>query len=281
MKNAIEQIKKRRSIRTYDDTPIEKEKIEELKDFLLQNVKGPFGNTVRFEVVDASEAEKDELKKLGTYGNIRGARIFLAGTVRKGTRSMEDFGYCMENLILKATELGIGTCWLGGSLNRSTFADKLKTNADEVIPAITPLGYAADKRWIMDRVIRTMSKGSARKHFGVIFFNADWNTPLEQVVCGQYSEVLEAIRLAPSASNKQPWRILKEKDKNIFHFYLKENKIYNNALKDIKIQNLDMGIAMCHLEMSVAELGLKGSWQPMKQTIGSKDLEYITSWIGD
>lgn len=91
------------------------------------------------------------------------------------------------------------------------------------------------------------------------------------------------VRLAPSASNKQPWRIVKETGRDVFHSYLKENPIYNRILGEIKIQNLDLGIAMCHFELAARELGLKGSWEitgGTKLETKGNELKYIVSWIG-
>lgn len=98
--------------------------------------------------------------------------------------------------------------------------------------------------------------------------------------CGEYSKVLEAVRLAPSASNKQPWRILKEKDRNVYHIYFSETALYNNIFKDVKIQNIDMGIAMSHFELSANEMGLEGAWKDSKPAVDAADLQYIVSWIG-
>ena len=85
--------------------------------------------------------EQDEIKTLGTYGFIKGASVFIVGAVAKGEWAMEDYGYCMEKNILAATHLGLGTCWLGGTFNRSASASRISKRDDEVIPAITPVGY--------------------------------------------------------------------------------------------------------------------------------------------
>jgi len=37
----------------------------------------------------------------------------------RGDKNLEDFGYLMEEAILFATGLGLGTCWLGGSFTKS------------------------------------------------------------------------------------------------------------------------------------------------------------------
>jgi hypothetical protein len=85
--------------------------------------------------------------------------------------------------------------------------------------------------------------------------------------------------LRQSASNKQPWRIIKDRDQNSFHFYLKRTPGYENIVKNIKLQNVDMGIAMCHFDLSAKELGLKGDWNVNSPQIKSDDMEYIVSWI--
>lgn len=280
MDKVLDSIKKRYSVRTYDSRKVESDKLKVLGDFMEENTKGPFGNAVRFKIVDASENTENELKKYISYGNIKGAAIFIAGTVKTGERAMEDFGYCMEKNVLLATSMGLGTVWLAGSMNRSSFALEMNASKDEVIPAISPLGYAADKRSLMDKVVRAVSGGNNRKEFGKLFYSSDISTPLEKSACGNYSEVLEAVRLAPSASNKQPWRIVREKDKDIYHLYLDENKVYNNAIKDIKMQNNDLGIAMCHFELAARELGLEGSWFTAKPAPDAGGLIYIVSWKG-
>lgn len=279
MERVIETIKKRYSCRTYDNKPIQSEQLKELDAYLMENVKGPFGNRVRFKIVNLETEAVDNLKDYISYGNVKGVHAFIAGCVTKGDYAMEDFGYCMEKNILKATDLGLCTVWLGGSLNRSTFATALGELENEVIPAITPIGYSTDKRTVIDKLTRTFSGGKYRKEFGDLFYYGDLKTPLDQNKSMQYFEVLEEVRWAPSASNKQPWRIIKDKDKIVFHFYMDEH-FTNNALKEIKIQNNDMGIAMSHFELVANELGLQGSWHIGKPDIEVGKLVYIVSWIG-
>ena len=275
---ALEAIKARISIRTYEERPVEQEKIGVLEECLLKMNKGPFGNAVRLMLVDVSGQDKDELKKYGSYGNIKGSRLFIAGAVKSGNGNMEDFGYCMEQAILQATELGLGTVWLGGGLNRSTFAQKVGAAEDEVIPAVTPVGYPSDKHTFTDNIIRFLSKARNRNQFGKIFFDVNMETPLTENACGSFAAALEAVRIAPSASNKQPWRVIRD-DNGAFHFYLKEDVVYNNAFKGIKIQNLDMGIAMNHFELAVGELGLAGGWKFAKPSLEAGKLIYIASWV--
>ncbi|MGH4140908.1 hypothetical protein [Clostridium sp.] len=56
------------------------------------------------------------------------------------------------------------------------------------------------------------------------FFETDGLVPLNEDSAGEYVVPLEMVRLGPSASNKQPWRIIK--DKNAYHFFLCRTKGY-------------------------------------------------------
>ena len=116
IKSPIETIRQRISCRSFDGRPLDDRTREQLRAFFRENTRGPFGNALRFELIDLTEMERAELKSLGTYGVIKGASLFIAGAVVKGARAMEDFGYGMERNILFATKLGLGTCWLGGTL---------------------------------------------------------------------------------------------------------------------------------------------------------------------
>jgi len=273
-------IKKRISCRTYRNAHLTERDQQKLKDFLGQNIQGPFGNRVRFELIDFAGKEHEEIKTLGTYGFIRGARTFIVGAVIKGSLAMEDYGYCMEKNILAATYWGLGTCWLGGTFDRSASAAKINKKEDEVVPAITPVGYAKDKKSIMDSTIRFFAKSNSRKAWEELFFEGDTSSPLKPNVSEKFELPFECVRLGPSASNRQPWRIIKEKDKEIFHFYLSRTPGYGKIFADVSLQDIDMGIAMCHFEIGAQELNLKGSWKtiPAPQ---QKVFEYVVSWVGE
>jgi nitroreductase len=274
----IETIKTRKSCRTYSNKPIEPGKISELKQFLALNTKTPFGSKVRFHFIDFSEMEIGELKNLTTYGVIKGARQFIVGTVIKQSKAIEDYGYCMEKNILKATSMGLGTCLLGGTFKRSGFAGKINLGESELLPVISPVGYSSDKRSIVDRMFRFVAASDKRKPWHELFYLHDIDTFLDKENSGSFDTPLECVRIAPSASNKQPWRIIKGKGQDDFHYYLKRTPGYENIVKDIKLQNVDMGIAMCHFELSAKELGLKGDWNVNNPQIKSDGMEYIVSW---
>ena len=60
------------------------------------------------------------------------------------------------------------------------------------------------------------------------------------------------VRFAPSAVNKQPWRIIAVGDR--YHFYEKKDNGYvGEATGDL--QKIDVGIALCHFVMGFEEQG--------------------------
>ena len=280
MSSIIESIKMRTSSRNYDKRPLEPGKRRQIENYLSLNEKGPFGSTVRFQLLDYAQGGQDQTENLRTYGVIKGARLFIVGAVISADKAMEDYGYCMEKNILMATSLGLGTCWLGGTFKRSSFAKKIGLSANEVMPAVSPVGYATEKKTLRDSLFKFLARSKTRKPWEGLFCSNDFNTPLIKSDVERYATCLEAVRLAPSASNKQPWRILKEKRGNIFHFYLRRAKIYAKAIKRIDMQKVDMGIAMCHFALAARELGLTGSWQQQGNQTNLEDKEYIISWTG-
>jgi hypothetical protein len=192
---------------------------------------------------------------------------------------MEDYGYCMEKNILLATRLGLGTCWLGGTFNRGASALRIRKRDDEVVPAITPVGYPQDRKSILDHAVRFFAKSNNRKAWEELFFCEDTQNPLSVGLAGDYAQPLECVRLGPSASNRQPWRVGMEKDGNVFHFYVKRTPGYAGRYPDVSLQDVDMGIAMFHFEAGLQGEGQKGSWQIVPQPPAQKGLEYVVSWV--
>ena len=275
--SVIELIKKRQSKRTYTKNPVSPEILEQIKSILESYTLGSFGNKVIFSIVEKDFALKNQKIKLGTYGFISGAKYFIAGEVKKNDYAFEDCGYLLEKIILHLTELNLGTCWLGGTFSRSDFAVVLHSDKDSIIPAITPFGYAALSKSLKEKTIRYTAKADTRKPWDELFFKETFSTPLTKEDALLFNMPLEMVRLAPSASNKQPWRIIKDND--TFHFYLKRTPGYNKYFKDVDLQKIDMGIAMAHFELACEELNLQGKWEVKNSKLISEDVEYIVSWI--
>jgi len=278
----IEIIKKRTSWRTYSPEPIQGLKREELEHFIkLKDISTPFAINpldYRFHILSIPEFDPNEKKKIGTYGVIQGAQEFIVGAIKSSDLDQEHYGYLMELIILKATELELGTCWLGGFFNRSLFGEKINCTPHEVVPAITPIGYPKDRR-VKEKFIRIIVKAKKRKPWEEIFFNGNLENPLSNIDLGKYGVLLEMIRIGPSAANRQPWRIIKEGDANIFHFYIAPQKGRMGQIYET-MTRLDIGIAVCHFDLCAKELDVMGKWQVKNPDIqGTENYSYTISWF--
>ncbi len=138
-----EVIRERYSCRKYRAEPLAEDCRQRLAGYLASLVRGPLGTPARFDLVAATEGDRAALKGLGTYGVIRGSTGFIVGAARPSEKHLEDFGYLMERAVLFATDMGLGTCWLGGTFTKSTFARKIGATEGDDIPAVTPVGYKA------------------------------------------------------------------------------------------------------------------------------------------
>ena len=274
---AFEMIERRLSVRSYTAEAVSEEPKLAIEELCRNFGLGPFGVTLRFRLLSFEPLSKEELRRLGTYGMIKGARLYLLGAVKEGKGALEDLGYCMEKIILEATALGLGTCWLGGTFKRSAFAEKIDLAADELLPAITPIGHPLKEMTTADRMIRSGAGSNRRKPWSALFYEADGKTALTEASAGLYSQALEAVRLGPSASNRQPWRLIRD-NQGLYHLYLSENKIYNRMLGKIRIQNIDMGIAMSHFELVARDLGLEGMWNVKGKAATYPGLQYVATW---
>lgn len=252
-------MRQRRSVRTFDGRELLPEHRAALED-CLRHLGNPFGTETCFRLMDA-EAEKLSSQVLV------GERCYVGGKMKQGRDNEFAYGYALERFLLYAEGLGVNGVWLAGTIDRKAFERALNVGADEVMPAVSPLGYAAKKPSMRENLMRKAIKADERLPYEELFFSRDFRTPLTKAAAGPLAEALEMVRLAPSAGNKQPWRVAA--DGNRLHFYKCVNKAYG------AIQNVDMGIALCHLELALNEAG--------KQVVpvsddphlsGSEELEY-------
>jgi nitroreductase len=284
-KPITEIIQQRFSCRTYLKEPITAETRQLLADYVASMQTCPLGGPARFALVAGSDRSLKELKGLGTYGFIQGATGFIVGATPADAKHLEGFGYLLETIILHATDLGLGTCWLGGTFTKTSFAKKISARPGELVPSVASVGYIAKKPRRVDALIRKGAKSDKRKPWERLFFDGSFETPLSSAAAGEYATALEMLRLGPSASNKQPWRVVRAD--NRWHFYLKRTPGYrerrlNRATTVADLQRIDMGIAMCHFGLTAHETGLQGDWivDEPADIQPDKLCEYTASWVG-
>lgn len=268
-------ILKRVSTRTYEDVDLTKKGIEAIVSLIkkYKTEKGPFGHSFEF-TFNLNNKEKTNGKKIGTYGLLKNVPAFIGGVCENTPEQIIDFGFVFEKIILELTNMGLGTCWLGGTFKRKHYRRELKEN--ELIPAISPVGKIAGKRSFIDRTIRSAAQSKNRKDDSELFFDYVSNKPLDDNVDIVIKQSLCLVRRSPSASNKQPWRVFVE-DENA-HFYVERTPGYAKPLR-YDIQLLDMGIALSHFEIGVAFFKKELSFEKIVDPLEKENMEYIGTYI--
>ncbi len=271
---ASEIIRLRTSRRTYRPEPLSGELTDKILQKLAEITVGPLGTPLTFSLIRQEDPQNRKLK-LGTYGFIQGAGLFIAGQIKPSQNAFLDYGYELEKLILALTDMQLGTCWLGGTFDRGEFAKAIRLNEGYLIPAITPVGMATATRGLGDRVIRLGAGSKNRLPPERLFFDKNPSTPLTPAESDPLYTLLQSVRLGPSASNNQPWRIVA--DGNLFRFYLSRKPGYRNTFGRVDMQMIDMGIAMAHFDLVAREKGWIPEWETASETPGFAGWEYVIS----
>jgi hypothetical protein len=238
-----EEMINRRSTRTFTGQSLSENDRKWFDEYISNedNLKGVNGNKIKLVLV-----EKQMSGKIGTYGFIKNAPAYVAALTKNTEDHMIDVGFVLEKFILHAETRGLGTCWIGGTFNRNKLLDRLESDEDEFVPVITPLGVPAKKQSLTEKFIRKGADANNRLDTSKLFFKDNFNETIENQ---ETLELLHYVRIAPSASNKQPWRVLDTNES--FDLYLERTPNYGKLGYDI--QMVDMGIALCHFNEIIKE----------------------------
>lgn len=166
----FEVIKTRKSVRTFDGTKISENDLEKLCSY-IKTISNPYGIPVKFMILNT--------KKYGLSSSvIEGEDMYIAAKVPKVEHCEEAFGYSFEKMILYAWSLGIGTTWVGGTLNRELFEKVAATKDDEYMMIVTPLGYPSKTQSKIDSKLRESIHGDERLPVFELFFEGDFSNPI-------------------------------------------------------------------------------------------------------
>ncbi|MCR4950425.1 MAG: nitroreductase family protein [Solobacterium sp.] len=266
--NVLEAIRSRRSVRTFDTAALRPEDTQKIMEF-AGKVENPYDIPVTWKLLDGKKYNLNSPVIVGTD-------LYIAGKMNRLPHAEEAFGYTFEKVVLFAEQLGIGTTWIAGTMNREAFEKAMALSGNEVMPCVSPLGYPAKKMALRETMMRKGIKADSRIAFSELFFDGSFDQPLTKEKAGTLSEVLESVRLAPSAVNKQPWRVVLCDNKA--HFYEKPAKGYVSE-DGWDLQKIDMGIALCHFELAAEELGLSAAFEINDPSLPVPEgMQYIASY---
>ncbi|MCL6430296.1 MAG: nitroreductase family protein [Anaerolineae bacterium] len=151
MADLLDIMARRRSIRRMKDTPIAPDVIERL--FEAARLAPSWANSQCWDFIAVTDPEKRArlARAGGPKAAMEAAPLIVVACARpqaSGHRNeldyfMLDMGIAVEHLVLEATSLGLGTCWVGW-FDEDVVKDALNIPADVRVVALVPVGYPAE-----------------------------------------------------------------------------------------------------------------------------------------
>lgn len=246
-----------KSVREYKTTPIDKKVLEEIKNYAKASRKLISGIAVTVEIMDNSQVFSKLDGVAGYKGHMINAPCYMIIFSEVKDHYIENSGCIGEDIILKANELGVDTCWITFE-NSNEIKSKLGVSTDKEVTAIIALGYNASTE---KKVINPTKTGQnySKSDLDVVSSNTSYRLGVEEVVyikeweknatLEQLEEraVLDAFhyaRMAPSTLNRQPWRFIL--DDGVVVLAVRKDE-HTNTYEE----KIDAGIVMLYFEAIV------------------------------
>jgi nitroreductase len=236
---------KRKSIRNYDLTPLNQNVLDEISKNLQTLKPMTIGIKTEFKIISS-----DQVKR----GIQRKAPHYIAAFSEPRYTYRANVGFMLQQMDLYLSATGLGSCWVG--IPKPTKEVLEGSNLEFVI--LMEFGNTSET------LRRTNVSEFKRK-------------PLQEITdIKGADELLEPARLAPSAVNCQNWYFTG--DKNLIDAYSFKPSFLRN-LAGGKYFPINMGIAICHLQIAAEHFGKKATimFEEKKQKNQPKGREYIAS----
>jgi nitroreductase len=134
-----EVLEKRRSIRKYKDAPVPKEKILKMLEAARIAPSASNRQPWHFIVVE----KKETIKKLAKAEWAAEAPLMIVGLADQEASPnwcSNDLGIAFEHLVLAATNLGLGACWMGQTGREDLIKGLLGIPDNFKVVAVIPIG---------------------------------------------------------------------------------------------------------------------------------------------
>lgn len=149
MMDVFDAITKRRSIRKYKDIGIEEEKIDRILESARIAPSAANRQEWKFIVVKEKEIREKLVNAANGQKFVAEAPVTIVACSTESERIMPcgqyaytvDLSIAVSFMILEATELGLGTCWLG-AFNEEDVKNILDIPDEIRVPAMFTVGYA-------------------------------------------------------------------------------------------------------------------------------------------
>jgi hypothetical protein len=234
------EISRRMSVRNYEPGGLDDAmpgKIEEaLKSLVALN-----GSAALLRVVPAEKAGV-------SFGH---APYCLCSYAKDDDDARLNASFLLQEMSLCLSVLGLGSCWIGMAKPKNDFLEH------EGLPFFKLLVFGKAAGALLREDVALFKRKTLAEITGI------QGCP----------RVLEAVRLAPSAMNRQGWKLYAEGTK--IRLYMANNNFLVKKLMD-PLTIADAGIALCHLWTAASALGVfKASFKEPEGVPPQKGFSYV------
>lgn len=234
-----EAIERRVSCRAYQDRRLDEGTLEKLSAY-VEELDRASGLHIQLITAEEPGTQAVKLASMMFSGPVYTCAVLPGGD---DPLSAEKVGYYGHSLVLYATRLGLGTCWVAGTYDKKSVRAELAP--DEKLWDVIPIGYAAEKTPARQRMIRA----SIRKQDRPLEQFVESELPFDQLPLW-LRKAVEAVRMDPSAVNQQPVNIV-----------YRESRVFARLWKSGHgLEYNDLGIAKRQFEAGAAAFGVHGHW---------------------
>ena len=171
--DVFEAVQERRSIRAYQDKPVEREKLEKILE--AGRLAPSARNTEPWHFIAVTDTEKRKVLSRGIFAKflVQTPLVIVACGDKKASPDWYaiDVSLAVENMILTATSEGLGTCCVG-SFDESEVKAVLKVPENFEVLLFLAVGYAQEKLDLSSRLLnlirtrKTLSEVASEEEFG-------------------------------------------------------------------------------------------------------------------
>lgn len=269
-------IEQKKSIREFKNKNLENTDLDNLLDYtykveyLQEDIHASF-----YFIKDGYKAHEHLLGSAGYYGMAIDAPHYLLVISEKKEHYKKNAAYMMEQVLLKAFEMEIGSCWIDIIEGQSDLKSKLKIDKKGEIVAIAALGYPKTNIFGIETSV------AGRQSIEELVYQSTWGQLMDIEKLNQrgLEEIFYYARHAPSWGNIQPWKFIIDDDKLILTM-LQEN----SNEKKCNDHELECGIMMLYIEKMMHKQGIKGKWNVNLEQLDVKkynipDNQIIKGWF--
>ncbi|MDE6793792.1 MAG: hypothetical protein K2J63_00625 [Muribaculaceae bacterium] len=194
-------LQRRHSVRAYSEEAVPPALLNKLKATVTMINTHQHG--LKFQIITDDPEPMKAFSR--SYGSFTNPRNYMAAVVDTAVENVyERAGYFAEQFAIKAVEIGLGTCFVGGTLNSGKVKAQLR--AGEKVAFIVLFGFPLGKEKILAKL--TVKFAHRKTMAAADFFEPTEEAAQAMTLFPDLKLGLEGIACAPSSLNKRPVRVV-------------------------------------------------------------------------